>query len=349
MSVEVACQCGQRFRAPSHLYGTRQACIACGCTLIVPQPPQEQVVAHRVEIACGCGQSFAAGPSLQGGRVACPNCGAPLDVPTTASTGLAPTADPFDDALEDIPLGNAYSPSLPRQTLPRSQDSVNWPLIATIGGIVVAVALLVVGGIVVVGLFPAAQPSGDLSEDRLAGGTSGESSETMDPSAEKSRYGHFELSIPDDFRLHDSRRSPDDETYYFVWGNSTVLGRHKDNLMLDVRRPTTDQKTLDQLKAQLVQASSQPGQGQNQQYNRDSVNGVACLRMSADGRVPGGGSLHHLSYFFLDGGFLFTASLTSTEPPGSDAYQKMEAAVRSVQRHDGVPVFVEPDSSQWRR
>ena len=38
MSVEVACQCGQRFAAASHLHGQRVACPACGGPIDVPTP-----------------------------------------------------------------------------------------------------------------------------------------------------------------------------------------------------------------------------------------------------------------------------------------------------------------------
>jgi len=130
MSLEVACKCGQRFKADQRLAGKKVKCPNCGSPLAIPAAtapataalPARAPAAKASEpqpliVACACGARFQAKPELAGRRVACPSCKQPLAIPTAQSKPAqskpqparpAP-AVPADDPLG--PLGNPLSSS----------------------------------------------------------------------------------------------------------------------------------------------------------------------------------------------------------------------------------------------
>jgi len=128
MSAEVGCgECGQRFAAAPHLWGTQVACPSCQKPLRIPDfnkqepaqaaPPQasgqaaaprQQAAFAPIEVGCAaCKQRFAAPQELAGKELSCPSCSAVIRVPSkpkevshhSRETG-GPTHDWFADQMK---------------------------------------------------------------------------------------------------------------------------------------------------------------------------------------------------------------------------------------------------------
>ncbi|WP_254512566.1 DUF3592 domain-containing protein [Anatilimnocola floriformis] len=125
MPIEVACRCGQRFRADERHIGQQAKCSGCGNILTIQAAPAASTPPaapaakpQQIVVACQCGARFAARPELAGKTVACPQCKQPLTIgaagPKTPSAQPArPQPAPQPVAPQPAPLGDSLWDDLP--------------------------------------------------------------------------------------------------------------------------------------------------------------------------------------------------------------------------------------------
>lgn len=158
------------------------------------------------------------------------------------------------------------------------------------------------------------------------------------------RFGNFTVDLPVDFHLKTSDAAADGTEYTFSWGNSTVRGQFKDNIILSVRRsPAYREWTLESNEAYLRQAQQSAPNAylRNQQISRDNVGRVPCLRLTQENQIEGV-SFHSLAYYFVVDDLSYSIQLTTRESPGSPSYQRIDAGLRTLRRHRGAPAFPVP-------